>query len=65
MDGDGGTGRGGGAMKDVLKIIGAILIVVVAWKILKGLIGLLVGVAIAGLVVYGAVKLLDGQKRIK
>jgi hypothetical protein len=52
-------------MKDVLKIIGAILIVVVAWKILKGLIGLLVGVAIAGLVVYGAVKLLDGQKRIK
>jgi CHASE2 domain-containing sensor protein len=52
-------------MKDVVKIIVAILIIVVAWKILKGLIGLLVGVAIAGLVVYGAVKLLDGQKRIK
>jgi hypothetical protein len=52
-------------MKDVVKIIVAILIVVIAWKILKGLIGLLVGVAIAGFVVYGAVKLLDGQKRIK
>jgi CHASE2 domain-containing sensor protein len=52
-------------VKDVLKIIVAILIVVVAWKILKGLIGLAVGIAIAGLVVYGAVKLLDGQKRIK
>ena len=48
-------------MKDVLKII------VVAWKILKGLIGLLVGVVVAGLVVYGVMKLVDGggQKRLK
>ena len=53
-------------MKDILKIIVAIVIIVIAWKILKGLIGLLVGVAVAGLVVYGAVKLIDGgQKRIK
>jgi hypothetical protein len=53
-------------MKDILKIIVAIVIIVVAWKILKGLIGLLVGVAVAGLVVYGAYKLIDGgQKRIK
>jgi hypothetical protein len=52
-------------MKDVLKIIVAIVIIVIAWKILKGVIGLLVGVAIAGLVVYGAVKLVEGQKRIK
>jgi hypothetical protein len=54
-------------MKDVLKIIVAIVIIVVAWKILKGLIGLLVGVVVAGLVVYGVMKLIDGggQKRLK
>ena len=53
-------------MKGVLKIIIAIVIIVIAWKILKGLIGLLVGVAVAGLVVYGVVKLVDGgTKRIK
>ena len=54
-------------MKDVLKIVLAIVIIVVAWKILKGLIGLLVGVAVAGLVLYGAYRLVggDGQKRIK
>jgi Na+/citrate or Na+/malate symporter len=54
------------AVKGVLKIIIAIVIIVIAWKILKGLIGLLVGVAVAGLVVYGVVKLVDGgTKRIK
>ena len=54
-------------MKDVLKVIVAIIVIVVAWKILKGLIGLLVGLAVAGLVVYGAVKLVEGaeQKRLK
>ena len=53
-------------MKDVLKIVLAIVIVVIAWKFLKGLIGLLVGVAVAGLVVYGVVKLVEGgQKRLK
>ena len=54
-------------MKDVLKIVLAIVIIVVAWKIFKGLIGLLVGIAVAGLVVYGVVKLVDGggTKRIK
>ena len=53
-------------MKGELKIIIAIVIIVIAWKILKGLIGLLVGVAVAGLVVYGVVKLVDGgTKRIK
>ena len=49
-------------MKDILKIIVAIVIVVIAWKILKGILGLLIGVAIAGLVVYGGVKLLEGRK---
>ncbi len=52
-------------MKNVVKIIVAILIIVIAWKILKGLIGLAIGVAIAGLVVYGAVKLIEGPKRLK
>jgi UDP-N-acetylmuramyl pentapeptide phosphotransferase/UDP-N-acetylglucosamine-1-phosphate transferase len=53
-------------MKDVLKVVLAIVIIVIAWKILKGLIGLAVGVAVAGLVVYGIVKLVDGgQKRLK
>ena len=49
-------------MKDLLKILLAIVIIVVAWKILKGLIGLLVGIAIAGLIVYGGVKLLEGPR---
>ena len=50
-------------MKDVLKIVVAILIIIVAWKILKGLIGLLVGVAVAGVIVYGGMKLIEGPKR--
>jgi F0F1-type ATP synthase assembly protein I len=64
MDGDCG---GGGAMKEIGKIILAIIVIVVVWKVLKGLIGLLVGLAVAGLVVYGVVKLVEGpgQKRIK
>jgi high-affinity Fe2+/Pb2+ permease len=49
-------------MKDVLKIVLAIVIIVVAWKILKGIIGLLVGVAVAGLLVYGGMKLIEGPK---
>jgi predicted PurR-regulated permease PerM len=52
-------------MRDVVKIIVAILIIVIAWKILKGIIGLLVGLAVAGLVNYAGVKLIDGQKRLK
>ena len=35
-------------MKDVLKIVLAIVIIVIAWKIFKGLIGLVIGVAVAG-----------------
>ena len=49
-------------MKNILKIVIAILIVIVAWKILKGLIGLLVGVAVAGALIYGGMKLLEGPK---
>ncbi len=57
-----GDGRGGGAVKDVLKIVLAIVIVIVAWKILKGIIGLAIGIALAGLVVYGGMKLLEGPR---
>ena len=32
---------------------------VVAWKMFKGILGLLIGVAVVGLVIYGGVKLLD------
>ena len=53
-------------MKDVLKIVLAIVILIVAWKIFKGILGLLIGVAVVGLVIYGGAKLLSGgTKRIK
>ena len=50
-------------MKTALQILIAIVVIVVAWKILKGLLGLAVGIAVAGLIIYGGVKLLEGPKR--
>ena len=50
-------------MKTALQILIAIVVTVVAWKILKGLLGLAVGIAVAGLIIYGGVKLLEGPKR--
>jgi hypothetical protein len=50
------------AVKDVLKIVLAIVIVIVAWKILKGIIGMAIGIALAGLVVYGGMKLIEGPR---
>ena len=53
-------------MKDVLKIVLAIVILIVGWKIFKGILGLLVGLAVVGLVIYGGAKLFgEGTKRIK
>jgi hypothetical protein len=49
-------------VKDVLKIVLAMVIIIIAWKILKGIIGLLVGVAVAGLIVYGGMKLIEGPR---
>ena len=49
-------------MNNLVKIIIAIVVIVIAWKILKGLLGLLIGVALAGLVVYGGMKLLEGKR---
>ena len=49
-------------MKDILKVIVGLIIIVIAFKIITGILGLLIGIAIAGLVVYGGVKLLEGPK---
>ena len=49
-------------MNNLVKIIIAIVVIVIAWKILKGLLGLLIGIALAGLVVYGGMKLLEGKR---
>ena len=49
-------------MKTIAKILVAILLVWVAWKIIKGILGLIVGIAIAGLVIYGGVKLLEDRR---
>ena len=55
-------GRGGRSVKDVLKIVLAIIIIVVAWKILKGVIGLAIGIGLAALLVYGGMRLLEGPR---
>ncbi len=49
-------------MKDLVKVIVGLIIIVVAFKLITGLIGLLIGVALAGLVVYGGMKLLEGPR---
>ena len=55
-------------MKDVLKIIAAIVAIVIAWKILKFAFGLMIGLIVIGLVVFGVVKLVEaagGPKLLK
>ena len=47
-------------MGTVIRVIVAILIIVIAFKILKGILGLLVGVAIVACLYFGATKLLGG-----
>ncbi|HEU5482779.1 MAG TPA: hypothetical protein VFU80_06795 [Sphingomicrobium sp.] len=49
-------------MNNVLKIVVAIVIVVIAFKVITGILGLLIGLAIAGLIIYGGVKLLEGPR---
>jgi hypothetical protein len=48
-------------MKNIAKIVVAILLIIVAWKIVKGLFGLLLAVAAAGLLIYGGMKLLEDR----
>jgi len=54
-------------MGTVIRAILAILVIIIAFKLLKGILGLLVGVAIAAVIFVGANKLLGGggNKRIK
>ena len=53
-------------MKDIAKIVIAILLVVLAWKIVKGVFGILLTVAAIGLLVWGGMKLLGNDtKRIR
>jgi hypothetical protein len=53
-------------MKDIAKIVIAILLIIVAFKILKGILGLVIGVAAAGLLIWGGMKLLGSDtKRIR
>ena len=53
-------------MNNIVKIVLAIVILIIAWKIFKGILGLAIGLAVVGLVIYGGAKLLGGgTKRIK
>jgi hypothetical protein len=53
-------------VKDIAKIVIAILLVVLAWKIVKGVFGILLTVAALGLLVWGGMKLLGNDtKRIR
>ena len=53
-------------MKDIVKIIIAILLVVLAWKIFKGLVSIAITVAAVGLLIWGGMKLLGNDtKRIR
>jgi hypothetical protein len=52
-------------VKEIGKIIVAILIIVIAWKLLKFAVGFAIGIAVVGLVIYGGVRLFGGTKRIK
>ena len=53
-------------MGTVIRAIIAILVIIIAFKLLKGILGLIVGVAIAAVIFVGAKQLLaGGTKRIK
>lgn len=53
-------------MKDIVKIIVAILLIILAWKVVKGLFSILITVAAIGLLVWGGMKLLGKDtKRIR
>ena len=51
----------------VIRVILAILVIIIAFKLLKGILGLIVGVAIAAVIFFGAKQLLTGggDKQIK
>ena len=52
-------------MKDVAKIIVAILLIVLAFKIVKGILSIVITIAAIGLLIWGGMKLLGSDtKRI-
>ena len=50
-------------MKDIAKIVVAILLIIIAWKIIKGVFALLFFAAAAGLLIWGGMRLLEAPKR--
>ena len=50
-------------MKDIAKIIVAILLIVLAWKLIKGVFGILLTLAAIGLLLWGGMKLLGNNDR--
>jgi hypothetical protein len=50
-------------MKDVAKIVIAVLLIILAWKIVKGLFSILITVAAVGLLIWGGMKLLDSDRK--
>jgi F0F1-type ATP synthase assembly protein I len=49
-------------MAQVLKIIVAILLIIVAWKLLKGILSIAFTLAALGLLVWGGMKLLEDKR---
>ena len=49
-------------MAQVAKIIIAILLIILAWKIVKGVFSLLFALAAVGLLVWGGMKLLEDKR---
>ena len=49
-------------MGQVLKIVVAILLVIVAWKLLKGILSIAFTLAAVGLLVWGGMKLLEDRR---
>jgi hypothetical protein len=53
-------------VKDIAKIVIAILLIILAWKIVKGLLSIVITLAAVGLLVWGGMKLLGSDtKRIR
>ena len=46
-------------MKDIAKIVIAILLIILAWKTLKGILSIAFTLAAVGLLVWGGMKLLE------
>ena len=50
-------------MKEIVKIVVAIFLVIIAWKIFKGLLSIAITVAAIGLLIWGGMKLLGSDTK--